>query len=429
MNISRRSFVLGGAATLAAAGIAPSLTGCAQASKSGLDYSKFETKGVKELNCGLNEVCTSKEATRLYNIQNRNGAELCVTNFGARIVSLLVPGKDGQLRDVVLGFDNLLDYANFNENPKNYHGAVVGRYANRIKDGKWSYNGKSYQFTQNENGNTLHGGKFGFHVHTFDVFDYDPSRSISLILQSDSEDEGFPGRSTLEVTYTLNENNTLGICYSMKNTMPCPINVSNHTYWCLSGDPSHPITEDNLTIYSKATTPVDSELIPTGEIRATQTGGVFDFFGAKGEGKLVGKDVNAADEQLKFGKGYDHNFVLMSKAEAKAAGVEEDPVFEITDDGSDQLQDQARLAAKVYCPDSGISMTITTTEPGLQFFDCHDMNGSTVGKKNKAFEKYAAFVLEPQHFPDSPNHPNFPNTILGPLEVYRSKSEYKFSVE
>lgn len=136
MKISRRSFVFGGAATLAAAGIAPSLTGCAQATKSGLEFADFETKGVKELNCGLNKVCTSKEPTRLYNIHNRNGAELCITNFGARIVSLLVPGKDGKLRDVVLGFDNLKDYANFDENPKNYYGAVVGRYANRIKDGK-----------------------------------------------------------------------------------------------------------------------------------------------------------------------------------------------------------------------------------------------------------------------------------------------------
>lgn len=429
MNISRRSFILGGASTIALAGLAPTLTGCAQATKSGLEYANFETKGVKTLDSGLKDVCTSNESTRLYNIQNKNGAELCVTNFGARIVSLLVPGKDGELKDVVLGFDNLKDYANFSENPKNYYGAICGRYANRIKGGTWTYDGRKHQATINENGNTLHGGKFGFNVHTFDLIDYDPSRFVTLILNSDSEDEGFPGRSTLEVTYTLNENNTLGIFYKMKNTLPCPINPSNHSYWCLSGDPSHPITDDNLTIYSKATTPVDSELIPTGEIRATQPGSVFDFFGKNGEGKAVGTHLNVDDEQLKYGKGYDHNFVLMSSAEAKAAGVEQEPEFEITDDGTDQIEEKPRLAAKAYCPESGIAMTITTTEPGLQFFDCHDMDGTMVGKRKKAFEKHAAFVLEPQHFPDSPNHPNFPNTILDPKTAYRSKSEYKFSVE
>ena len=242
------------------------------------------------------------------------------------------------------------------------------------------------------------------------MLDHDPSRYVKLALHSDADDMGFPGRSTLEVTYTLNENNTLGIYYQMKNTMACPVNLSNHAYWCLSGDPSHPITDDNLTIYSKATTPVDAELIPTGEIKATETGGVFDFFGNNGEGKAVGRDINANDQQLKYGKGYDHNFVLMTNDEVKAHGIDFDGNFEITDDSSDPLQGKAHLAAKVDCEHSGITMTIVTTEPGLQFFDCHDMDGSTVGKQGKAFDKYAAFVLEPQHYPDSPNHSNFPST-------------------
>ncbi len=273
----------------------------------------------------------------------------------------------------------------------------------------------------------LHGGKFGFHFQTFEVLDYNRSRYISLILNSDNEDMGFPGRITLKITYTLNENNTLGIAYDVKSTMPCPINVSNHSYWCPSGNPASPITEQNLTIYSKATTPVDSELIPTGEIRPTEKGSVFDFFGDAGEGKLMGRDKDVANEQLSYGKGYDHNFVLMTKEEAAANGVNFDGKFEITDDGTSSLDGSAHLAAKAKSDESGITMTIVTSEPGLQFFDCHDMDGSLVGKRNKAFEKYAAFVLEPQHFPDSPNHPNFPNTILGIGEVYHSKSEYRFT--
>lgn len=240
---------------------------------------------------------------------------------------------------------------------------------------------------------------------------------------------GFPGRMTTIVTYTLNENNTLGIAYEAKTTMPCPVNLMNHCFFCVSGDPSWPITEENLTIYSNATTPIDAELIPTGEIRQTPKGGVFDFFGEAGEGKLVGRDINAEDEQLKNGKGYDHNFVLMSREEAAAKGAPFDGKFEITDDGVSALNDKAKLAAKVKSNKSGITMTIVTTEPAIQLFDCHDYTGSEIGKNNKPLPKYAAMALEPQHFPDSPNQPNFPNTILLPGEVFHSKSEYRFTID
>lgn len=274
----------------------------------------------------------------------------------------------------------------------------------------------------------LHGGRFGFHFQTWEVLDYDPSRFIKLIHTSEPDYMGFPGRVITEVTYTLSKKNTLGITYEVKTNEPTPINVSNHAFWCPSGDPSHPITDDTLTIYSKATTPVDSELIPTGEIRTTERDGVFDFFGKAGEGKLMGRDKDVTNEQLTFGKGYDHNFVLLTNDEVKENGVDFDGQFEITDDGASSLDDKAHLAAKVKCQHSGITMTIVTTEPGLQFFDCHDMDGSLKGKHGKAFEKYAAFVLEPQHFPDSPNHDNFPNTILSINDLYRSKSEYRFTL-
>ncbi len=266
------------------------------------------------------------------------------------------------------------------------------------------------------------------HNQTFEVKEYDPSSFIKLNLTSEIDDMGFPGRFTTDITYTLNNNNTVSMFYESNCTKPCPVNLSNHTYWCPSGDPSAPITEQNLTIYSKATTPVDAELIPTGEIKPTPEGDVFDFF-CNGKGKLVGKDIEADNQQLKYGKGYDHNFVLMTHDEAAAKGVECDGKFEVTDDGSEALKDEARLAAKVKSDLSGITMTIHTTEPGLQFFDCHDMDGSLISKHNKPIEKYAAFVLEPQHFPDSPNHPNFPDTMLLQGQIHRSKSEYHFSVE
>lgn len=170
-------------------------------------------------------------------------------------------------------------------------------------------------------------------------------------------------------------------------------------------------------------------MIPTGEIRPIETGGIFDFFGESGEGKPVGRDKDKPDEQLKNGKGYDHNFVLMSKEELSAKGISFDGKFEIADDGMYALDGQANLAAKLTSPESGITMTITTSEPALQLYDCHALDAPLTGKHNKEMSTYCGVALEPQHYPDSPNHPNFPNTIIGPYEVYRSKSEFKFTVD
>ena len=427
MNISRRSFVIGGTAAVAAAGMAPMLSSCATGTKSGLDFAKFETNGVKTLNTGLHDANGSGVPTKLYNITNKQGAELCVTNFGARLVSLMMPDKNGDFKDMILGFDDIRKYANYDEMPMNFYGATCGRFGNRIKDGKWTYKGQTYQVDINENDNSLHGGKFGFHNQTFEVKDYAPSSYIQLELISEMGEMGFPGRMTVNITYTLNDNNTVGVFYEASTTQSCPVNMLSHAFWCPSGDPSQPITEQNLTIYSDAYTPIDNELIPTGEIASIPENSVFDFF-CNGEGKLIGKDINANDQQLKNGKGYDHNFVIMSNDKLASKGVSFDGKFEITDDGSHMLTDKAQLAAKVSSPDSGITMTITTSEPAIQFFDFHNM-GDPVGKHGKTYGKYAALALEPQHFPDSPNQPNFPNTIVKPGEVYRSKSEFHFAVQ
>lgn len=230
MKISRRSFILGGGATLAAAGISPFLTSCTQETKSGINPAKFDTNGVKTLNTGLEDVPTSNVETRLFVLENANGAELCVTNFGARIVSLMVPDKNGEFKDMVLGFDNIKDYADYNKNPNNFYGAVCGRFANRISKGQFSIDGKTYQLDTNEKGNMLHGGKYGFHFQTFDVQSYEIGRSITFSLISDDKDMGFPGRFELRVTYTLTSKNTLSVFYEARTSSPTPINISNHAY-------------------------------------------------------------------------------------------------------------------------------------------------------------------------------------------------------
>lgn len=427
MKISRRSFILGGSAAIAAAGFAPALSGCSNKTKSGIDPKNFECEGTKTLGTGMEPAATSGVPTKLYVITNKNGAELCITNFGARIVSLMVPDKQGQLKNMVLGFDNIKDYASFNTLPNNFYGSCVGRFGNRIAKGKFSINGQNYQVDTNEKTNMLHGGKFGFHFQTFKEVKFDKNKSITLELVSPDGDMGFPGEMTLQITYSLNDNNTLGIYYEAKTTKDTVCNISNHSYWDPSGDPNAPITEDNLFICSKATTPVDNELIPSGEIALTPAGSVFDFFGEKGEGKQMGKDKDVPNQQLTYGKGYDHNFVLLGQDVEKMSGIENDGKFQITDDGSEKLQGKANMVAKATSKTSGITMTIKSTEPSVQFFDCHDMDGSITGLGGKKWTKYAAFVLEPQHYPDSPNHENFPTTILKAGDVYQSKSEYSFT--
>lgn len=435
-NITRRSFIVGGTATAAAAALAAGFSGCnnnnqLDTTKSGLKFANFETNGVKTLNTGLDNTNTCEVPTKLYTITNNKGAELCVTNFGARIVSLLVPDKNGDLKDVVLGFDNIKNYADFNNAPNNFHGAIVGRYANRINKGQVKIDGKTYQLDTNEKGNLLHGGKHGIHFQTFDVVSYDKNSNIKLELNSPDGEMGFPGNLKLQITYTLNDNNTLGVYYEATSSAPTVVNFSNHAYWDVDGNIDSPSTEDLLFISSKQTTPVNNELIPTGQISDTNENSPFDFFGKNAEyykkGKRMGADLNVSNEQLSYGKGYDHNFVILNNEEAQKAGIDFDGKFQISDDGSKNLNTQAHIVAKAESPSSGIVMTIVSTQPGLQFFDCHDMGDLPAGKNNKKFPKYAALVLEPQNWPDSPNHQNFPNTILRPGETFTSKTEYQFT--
>ena len=432
MKISRRSFVLGGAASLAAASVSPLLQGCVSGvtTRSGLNPENFETKGVGTLHIGLDDIKSANVPTKLYTISNSQGSELCITNFGARVVSFVTQDRHNKYKEVVLGYQDLTHYADYNNSEHNYFGAIVGRYANRIANGKFTIDGKEYQLDTNENGNTLHGGKFGLHNQTWDEVEYNKNKRLKLKYVSPDGEMGFPGELTVTVTYSLSEDDVIGIYYEATTTKATPVNLSNHTYWCLAGDYEHPITEDPLFVASKQVTPTDEQLIPTGEITDIPNGSSFDFFTFDAtqniQHRIVGDQTNSSNQQNQFEGGYDCNFVIMPREEFSKLGSKYQGTFSITDDGSNDLDGKARYVCQARSTHSGICMDIVSTEPGLQFYDCHNVHSGNV-EMEPDFNNFSAFVLEPQHYPDSPNHTNFPNTILKPGEIFRSKTEYRFS--
>ena len=312
-----------------------------------------------------------------------------VINFGAAITDIIVPDREGNLRNVVLGFEALDDYK-IPGNP--YLGSTIGRYANRISNAGFTLNGKNYRLVANNNGNTLHGGTNGFHTVMWDI----QLLSVnSLRMQHVSPDRtgGFPGNLRVEVLVTLNNDNSLTLEYSASTDQPTPVNLTNHSYFNLSGGEAPTILDHELTIHATRLTTVDAYLIPTGGIENIE-GGPFDFTNSK----PIRQDLD------KIAIGYDHNYVL-----------------------NKNYNDRARVAM-LYDPHSGRQMELITTEPGLQFYSGHFFNGEPMGKGNQRFMKYAGLCLEPQHFPDSPNQPDFPNTILEPGQTYRQTTIYKFSV-
>lgn len=332
--------------------------------------------------------------TALYTLTNANGVEACITNFGGRIVSLMVPDKDGNFRDVVLGHDSIGDYLNDGN-----FGALIGRYGNRINKGRFSINDVEYQLPQNNYGHCLHGGPKGFHNLVWEA--RQPNDSVLILsLFSPDGDEGFPGNVNVEVTYTLTANNALKIDYSATTDKPTILNLTNHSYFNLSGDPSRDITEETLTFDASGFTPIDSTFMTTGEIRPVE-GTPFDFR----NGRVIGDSINSDYEQIKNGLGYDHNMVL------------------------DHPGDIDNVAAKLYDPSSGIVMEVFTTEPGIQFYAGNFLDGSVKGKKGIAYPRRSAICLETQHFPDSPNKPDWPSVVVLPGNTYTSNCIYKFSVQ
>jgi len=332
----------------------------------------------------------------LYTLKNKNGMVVKITNFGGIIQSILVPDKNGEWNDVVLGFDKLEDY--INKHP--YFGAIIGRYGNRIAKGKFSIDGEDYTLALNNGPNSLHGGVKGFDKKLWQAKEVKKEDAVGLELSRLSVDfeEGYPGNLEVKITYWLNNRNEILMEYEATTDKKTVCNLTNHSYFNLAGAGSGDILGHELMIKAAHLTPVDETLIPTGELMPVE-GTPFDF----STPTAIGARIEEDHDQLKFGGGYDHNFAL--KREGK--GME--------------------LVASVFEAGSGRLLEVLTEEPGLQFYCGNFLDGSHIGKGGKVYNYRTGFCLETQHFPDSPNQENFPSTILEPGQVYKTKTVYRFS--
>lgn len=348
---------------------------------------------------GLNATAFEKtidgKQVQLYTLQNKNGVKAMITNYGGRLVSLLVPDKNQQLTDVVAGFSDVHAYQ---QSTEPYFGATIGRFGNRIAKGKFSLDGKSYKLFTNNGSNTLHGGKKGFQDVVWDAKKIN-EQTLELSYLAKDMEEGFPGNLKVKVVYTLEDNNALKITYDATTDKNTVINLTNHAFFNLNGAGNGTILNHLIKINASSYTPVDSTLIPTGKI-VPVSGTPFDFTTPK----TIGEAIETDDEQLKFGKGYDHNFVIDKHAA-------DEPVAIVNGDKS------------------GVVMEVYTDQPGLQFYSGNFMQGKNKMKGNQTDDFRTAFALETQHFPDSPNQPSFPSTVLKPGATYHTETIYKFSVK
>ena len=339
-------------------------------------------------------ILDGKEVT-LYTLKNAD-LTMQVTNFGARVVSLWTPDKNGNYEDIVLGYDNIDKYIN---NPgERFLGAVVGPYANRIAGGTYTICNETYTFPQNNNGQTLHGGLKGLDMVVWDVFAADDSTLVLSYTHPDGQD-GMPGNLEIFMTYTLTSSNEFKVEYLAQTDKPTHVNLSHHSFFNLKGEGNGTINDHILYINGSKTTPVNEVLIPTGDI-ADVTGTPFDFRKAK----AIGTDLYVENEQLKNGSGYDHNWVLDRHS-----------------------PDQLEMAASVLEPLSGRFMEVWTDQPAIQFYGGNFFDGTTDGKYGKALRYRESIALETQKYPDSPNHPHFPSTLLKPGEDYTHICVYRFS--
>jgi aldose 1-epimerase len=336
----------------------------------------------------------------LYTLTNSSGMEVRAMTYGGIIVSIRVPNKDGKMGDVVLGHENVDGYL---VNPP-YFGAIVGRYANRIANGTFTLDGVKYTLPKNDGPNTLHGGLVGFNKVIWEAKEFKNAKGVGVAFSYLSKDgeEGFPGNLRVKVSYTLTDENQLVIDYEAATDKATPLNISQHSYFNLAGEGSGDILGHHLMLNSDRFTPVDKALIPTGELRPVQ-GTPFDFT----KPTAIGARISEQDEQLLFGRGYDHNFVINRK------------------DSDDSLT----LAARVHEPTSGRVLEVYTTQPAVQFYSGNFLDGTIVGKQGHPYKLRTGFCLETQYYPDSPNHPDFPSTILRPGKAFHSQTVFKFSTE
>jgi aldose 1-epimerase len=334
-------------------------------------------------------------AVDVFTLTNRNGVEIKAISYGAIITAIRVPDRAGALADIVHGYDTLGEY--LKRHP--YFGAIVGRYGNRIGKAQFTLNGQTYKLAANDGPNHLHGGVNGFDRFVWQAEPLPKGSGVVFSRTSPDGEEGYPGTLKVRVTYTLTDANELAVDYEATTDKPTPVNLTQHSYWNLSGHAAGDILAHELTLYADRYTPVDSTLIPTGELAPVE-GTPFDFR----KSTAIGARIDQAHEQLKFGRGYDHNWVLTRNG----AGL--------------------RPAARVVDPRGGRTLTVATTEPGVQFYTGNFLDGSGAGKGGVVYKHRTAFCLETQHFPDSPNKPNFPSTILKPGQTYRSTTVFTFGV-
>ena len=334
---------------------------------------------------------TNEGTVEIYKLTNAHGVEARFITYGATLVSLTAPDRSGKLANIVLGFDSLEKYVAAGVP---YYGATVGRYANRIAKARFALDGKTYQLAANDGPNTLHGGKRGFDKRIWQAAEIPAAQGggVRMTLVSADGDEGYPGEVTAQVVYKLDDHDNLEIDYHVTTTAPTPVNLANHAYFNLTGDPANTVLDHVVTINADRFTPVDATLIPTGELRPV-AGTPFDFRTPHAVGARIGAD----DEQLRLGRGYDHNWVLNTAG----AGM--------------------TLAATVTEPRSGRSLEVRTTQPGVQFYTGNFMDGKPSGV-GSVYAYRTGLCFETQHFPDSPNHPAFPSTILRPGQVYSQKT-------
>ncbi|MCD8386424.1 MAG: galactose mutarotase [Bacteroidales bacterium] len=373
---------LAASAIIALLGVSCSSNPEKQLTRSGLDPDNF----VAQVN---------GKTTGLYKLTNPSGMEVCVTNFGGRLVSIMVPDKNGDFKDVVLGFDSIADYINI---PSDF-GAAIGRYANRINQGRLVIDGDSIQLPQNNFGHCLHGGPTGWQYQVYDVKQVSDN-SITLVMNSPDGDNNFPGNVTAEVTYTLTDDNAIDIDYTATTDKTTVINMTNHSYFNLNGDPNIPVTNCMMQVNASLFTPVDSTYMTTGEIASVKET-PFDFT----EAKAVGEEITVDCEQLRNGNGYDHNWVL------------------------DTAGDDQKVAVTLSSPITGITLEVYTNEPGIQIYSGNFLDGTVSGKGGNVYNQRAGICLESQKYPDTPNKPTWPSATLEPGQTYHSHCVFKFGIQ
>ncbi|KAF2082632.1 aldose epimerase family protein [Flavobacterium sharifuzzamanii] len=393
MNVLKRSLFI-----LSMLGIAIVLVQCKNDKKADTEKVAIEGKDLVTIDKSEYGTTAKGEKVESYKLKNQNGMEVDIITFGGRITDLKVPNKEGVSENVVIGFNSLAQYEK--ENP--FFGALIGRYGNRIAKGKFSLDGKDYQLAINNAPNALHGGPQGFFNVVWKADEVKSGENASLKLSYISKDmeEGYPGTLKVFVTYTLTNDNQLEVLYEATTDKKTVVNLTQHSYFNLSGDFTKTILDHELTLNADKLVPVDADLIPTGKLEDVANT-PFDFRTPK----LIGKDINAKNDQLEKGKGYDHCWVLNNPEKGKT------------------------IIAKVYHAASGRVMEMTTDEPGIQFYSGNFLDGTLPMPNGGTFAHRTGLCLETEHYPDSPNQKNFPTTVLNPGENYKTKTTFKFSVK